>query len=296
MNIEFNEVLYTDLGRKPDHRGKVRDIYDLGGELLIVSTDRISAYDRILPNGIPGRGKILTKMSVFWFDMMKKLIPNHLISSDVNEYPEELQKYSSQLEDRSMLCHKADRVDVECVARGYLAGSGWREYKESGNICGIELPESMVESEKLPEPIFTPATKAPEGEHDENISFENLVDMVGNNLANKLHEVTLLIYSTARDYAIKKGIIIADTKFEFGFINDELSLIDEILSPDSSRFWDLDLYEPGKSQDSFDKQFVRDWLSNSGFHGEGKPPVLPQRIIDGTIERYIEVCDRLLSE
>ena len=296
MNIEFNEVLYTDLGRKPDHRGKVRDIYDLGGELLIVSTDRISAYDRILPNGIPGRGKILTKMSVFWFDMMKKLIPNHLISSDVNEYPEELQKYSSQLEDRSMLCHKADRVDVECVARGYLAGSGWREYRESGTICGIELPESMVESEKLPEPIFTPATKAPEGEHDENISFENLVDMVGNNLANKLHEVTLLIYSTARDYAIKKGIIIADTKFEFGFINDELSLIDEILSPDSSRFWDLDLYEPGKSQDSFDKQFVRDWLSNSGFHGEGKPPVLPQRIIDGTIERYIEVCDRLLSE
>lgn len=292
---KFNEVLYTNLGRRPDYSGKVRDIYDLGDRLLIVATDRLSAYDRILPNGIPGRGKILTGMSVFWFDMMTQLVPNHLISADVDDFPVEFAKYRDQLEGRTMLCHKAQRVDIECVARGYLAGSGWKEYRQTGKVCGIELPPGLRESDRLPETIFTPATKAEQGEHDMNISVEQAGELVGTELALHLQKLTLDIYSKAAEYALSKGIIIADTKFEFGFIDGKLILIDEILSPDSSRFWDAETYTPGKPQDSFDKQFVRDWLTKTGFSGDGTPPILPNEVVQGTLERYTQVRDRLIG-
>ena len=289
-----NEVLRTRLGREPDFSGKVRDIYDLGSELLLVATDRLSAYDRILPNGIPGRGQILTEMSVFWFEKTKDLVPNHLITANIDEFPPELTRFREQLEGRSMLCRKAERIDIECVARGYLAGSGWREYRDSGEVCGVKLPAGLRESDRLPEPIFTPATKAEKGDHDENISFEKTAEIVGEGIATRLKDLTLSIYSSAAEFALSKGIIIADTKFEFGFINGELSLIDEMLSPDSSRFWDKDDYEPGRPQASFDKQFVRDWLADSGFTGEGKPPKLPDEVVEGTLRRYREVRDRLI--
>ncbi len=290
-----SEVLYTNLGRKPDYSGKVRDIYELGDRLMIVATDRLSAYDRILPNGIPERGKILTEMSVFWFNMMSPLVPNHLISADVADFPPEIAKYRDQLEGRTMLCRKAQRVDIECVARGYLAGSGWKEYRQTGKVCGIELPPGLRESDRLPEPIFTPATKAEQGEHDINISVERAGELVGTELAYQLKKLTLDIYSKAAEFALSKGIIIADTKFEFGFIEGKLSLIDEILSPDSSRFWDAETYAPGKPQDSFDKQFVRDWLTKTGFTGDGTPPSLPSEVVQGTLERYSQVRDRLIG-
>ncbi|MCK5833187.1 phosphoribosylaminoimidazolesuccinocarboxamide synthase [bacterium] len=292
---QTNEVLYTDLGRKPDYSGKVRDIYDLDDKLLLVATDRLSAYDCILPNGIPGRGNILTEMSVFWFDKVSSIVPNHLISASVDDYPAELHKYRHQLEYRSMLCKKADRIDIECVARGYLSGSGLKEYRKTGKVCGVHLPEGLVESDRLPEPIFTPATKAEQGDHDMNISFEQTADIIGLDLATRLKDLTLEIYSKATEYARSRGIIIADTKFEFGWIDGELSLIDEILSPDSSRFWDVEDYQPGRPQASFDKQFVRDWLTKSGFDGTGQPPSLPPEVIRGTLERYSQVRDRLLS-
>jgi len=289
-----NEVLRTNLGREPDFSGKVRDIYDLGSELLLVATDRLSAYDRILPNGIPGRGQILTEMSVFWFEKTKDLVPNHLITANIDEFPRELTRFREQLEGRSMLCRKAERIDIECVARGYLAGSGWREYRDSGEVCGVKLPAGLRESDRLPEPIFTPATKVEEGAHAENISFEKTAEIVGEGIATRLKDLTLSIYSLAAEFALSKGIIIADTKFEFGFIDGELSLIDEMLSPDSSRFWDKDDYEPGRPQASFDKQFVRDWLADSGFTGEGEPPKLPDEVVEGTLRRYREVRDRLI--
>jgi phosphoribosylaminoimidazole-succinocarboxamide synthase len=289
------EILKTNLGRSPDYSGKVRDIYDLGEKLLIVATDRLSAYDRILPNGVPGRGKILTEMSVFWFAKTKGIVPNHLISANINDFPMEFREYSAQLEGRTMLCSKAKRIDIECVARGYLAGSGWKEYKNSGTVCGIKLPDGLRESDKLPEPIFTPATKAEDGAHDENISFEKATKLVGSDLANELKKLTLEIYTTCADYAIARGIIIADTKFEFGYLDGNIILIDEILSPDSSRFWDAEIYEPGKSQESFDKQFVRDWLTVSGFTGDGEPPRLPDTVIVGTLKRYLEVQARLMK-
>ncbi len=290
-----NEVLHTNPGRKPDFIGKVRDIFDLGDELLLVATDRISAFDHILPNGVPGRGQILTEMSVFWFGKTSQLVPNHLITSDIAEFPAELARYRDQLEGRSMLCRKAERIDIECVARGYLAGSGWREYKTSGKICGVELPTGLCESDRLPEPIFTPATKAELGDHDENISFERTVELIGEDLAKKLRKLTLSLYSSAAEYALSRGIIIADTKFEFGFIDGEIAIIDEMLSPDSSRFWDAGNYEPGCSQASFDKQYVRDWLTKSGFTGDGEPPELPDKVIEGTLRRYREVRDRLIG-
>lgn len=293
--MENKEILETEIGRKPDFRGKVRDVYDLGDKLLLVATDRLSAYDVIMPNGIPGRGIVLTEMSDFWFNRTADLVPNHLITTDFEAFPKELQPYRDQLQGRTMLCKKAQRIDIECVARGYLAGSGWREYQKSGAVCGIALPDGLQQSDRLPETIFTPATKAEQGDHDENISFERMTEIVGRELAEKLRMLTLRIYEDAATYALSRGIIIADTKFEFGYIDGELCVIDEMLSPDSSRFWDAQEWTPGRPQDSFDKQFVRDWLANSGFTGKGEPPRLPEDVVIGTIRRYQEVRDRLIG-
>lgn len=292
---KYNEILETNLGREPDFRGKVRDVYDLGNRLLIVATDRLSAYDVILPNGIPGRGVVLTQMSDFWFNRTSESVSNHLITTDFDAFPEELREFRDQLEGRTMLCNKADRIDVECVARGYLAGSGWREYQKHGTVCNIALSEGLLESDRLPEPIFTPATKAEHGDHDENISFDRMVELVGKDLAERLRMLTLKLYDDAATYALSRGIIIADTKFEFGFIEGELCVIDEMLSPDSSRFWDAQEWTPGRPQDSYDKQYVRDWLANSGFTGEGEPPRLPGEVVTGTIRRYEEVRNRLVG-
>ena len=275
-------------------RGKVRDVYDLGDTLLIVATDRISAFDCVMPNGIPGKGKLLTEMSLFWFDLVSDIVPNHLVSSDVDTYPEDLRKYRDQLEGRSMIVKKADRIDVECIVRGYLAGSGWREYQKTGAICGITLPENLKESEKLPENIFTPSTKASEG-HDENVSFEAVVDMIGNERAAEIRDLSLAVYEKARTYAASKGIIIADTKFEFGRIGDRTILIDEILSPDSSRFWPLAEYEPGRSQKAFDKEFVRAYLSSLDWDKTPPAPPLPDDIIAKTLERYREAKHLLMG-
>ncbi|HTK94514.1 MAG TPA: phosphoribosylaminoimidazolesuccinocarboxamide synthase, partial [Terriglobales bacterium] len=255
-------LLHTDFPGLPLHAsGKVRDVYALNGHLVFVATDRISAFDYVLATGIPSKGRVLTQLSLFWFDFLKSVVPNHLVTADVAKYPPALQKYRDQLEGRSMLVAKAEMVPVECVARGYLSGSGWKEYKASGAVCGIKLPAGLKESDKLPEPIFTPATKAASG-HDENISFADMVKRVGPELAEKLRDLTLSIYKKASDYALTKGIIIADTKFEFGHTAAGLVLADEVLTPDSSRFWPADQYKPGGAQASFDKQFVRDYLES----------------------------------
>ena len=288
-------LLRTDLdGLELLARGKVRDVYDLGDRLLIVATDRISAYDCVMPNGIPGKGKILTEMSIFWFDLTEEIVENHLITADVAEYPEELQPFREVLEGRSMLVVKADRVDVECVARGYLAGSGWREYREDGTVCGISLPAGLRECDKLPNAIFTPATKAATG-HDENISFEQAADLVGMDLASELRDTTLAVYERARDYAEGRGILIADTKFEFGLSGGRLILIDEILSPDSSRFWPADEYEPGRSQNSFDKQSVRDYLDTLDWDKTPPAPELPEDVVQRTMAKYEEAYSRLVG-
>ena len=288
-------VLRTDLdGLRLHARGKVRDVYKLGDRLLIVATDRISAYDCVMPNGIPGKGKILTAMSIFWFDLTEDIVENHLLTADVMEYPKEIHRFEEVLDGRSMLVVKADRVDVECVARGYLAGSGWREYREAGTICGISLPPGLRESDKLPNAIFTPATKAATG-HDENISFEQVVDLIGADLASKLRDTTLAVYERARDYAEGRGILIADTKFEFGLRDGKFILIDEILSPDSSRFWPSDEYEPGRSQNSFDKQFLRDYLDTLDWDKTPPAPELPERVIRRTAEKYEEAYSRLVG-
>ncbi|MCD6417769.1 phosphoribosylaminoimidazolesuccinocarboxamide synthase [bacterium] len=291
-----NAVIRTKLGdREPDFSGKVRDIYDLGETLLIVATDRLSAFDHILPNPIPGRGKVLTQLSVFWFEKTKHIVDNHLITADVSEYPDWLSEYREQLEGRSMLVDKAQRIDVECVVRGYLAGSGWKDYKNTGKICGIQLPAGLVESQKLPEPIFTPATKAQLGEHDENISFEKLADSIGYDIAEKLRRMSIKLYEFAHNYAYSRGIIIADTKFEFGVLGDQIILIDEIFTPDSSRFWDKNLYRSGEHQEAFDKQFIRDYLLSVGWSGDGEPPQIPDDIIQKTIERYRQVAERIIG-
>jgi len=288
-------VVYTKLGdREPDFRGKVRDIYDLGDYYLIVATDRVSAFDHILPTPIPGRGKVLTKLSVFWFQVTERIVKNHLVFYKIEDYPEYLQEYREQLEGRSMLVRKAERIDIECVVRGYLAGSGWKEYQKTGKICGIELPPGLHESDRLPEPIFTPATKAPEGEHDINITFEQMAELVGEETANFLRETSLEIYKFAHQYALERGIIIADTKFEFGRFGDDIILIDELLTPDSSRFWDASAYKPGKHQESFDKQFIRDYLLSVGWRGEGDPPELPPEVVEQTIARYEMVAEMLM--
>ncbi|MCK5328316.1 MAG: phosphoribosylaminoimidazolesuccinocarboxamide synthase [Candidatus Latescibacteria bacterium] len=279
-------------GIKRFTQGKVRDVFDLGDQLLIVASDRISAFDCVMPNGIPGKGKILTAMSLFWFDLMADVAENHLIASDVDAYPSELQKFRELLEGRSMLVRKAERFDIECVVRGYLAGSGWREYRESGAICGIKLPAGLREADRLPKPIFTPATKADSG-HDENISFEQTAELIGSERAAQLRDLTLAVYEKARAYADARGIIIADTKFEFGLVDGRVILIDEIFSSDSSRFWPKDRYEPGRSQDSFDKQFVRDYLETLDWDKTPPAPELPEEIIRKSLEKYREAYRRL---
>jgi phosphoribosylaminoimidazole-succinocarboxamide synthase len=285
-------ILKTDF---PDmnliRRGKVRDIYDLGNYLLLVASDRISAFDVVLPNGIPGKGKILTQLAAYWFRQMEDIIPNHLISTDVKDFPHVCHKYSDILEGRSMLVKKTSPMPVECIVRGYLSGSGWKEYKEKGTVCGITLPDGLLESSRLENPIFTPSTKADEG-HDINISFEEVRRLVGNKMAVRLKDISLRVYSRAREIAEKKGIIIADTKFEFG-LNNNLLLIDEILTPDSSRFWSVKTYEAGRSQDSFDKQIVRDYLLTLDWDKKPPGPELPDEIVEKTANRYQEIFEIL---
>jgi len=283
-------VLETSLPGLPVRRGKVRDIYDLGNQLLLVSTDRISAFDWVLPSGIPQKGCVLTQIAAFWFDLLKE--PNHLISTDVDRMELPSNADRGQLAGRSTLCRKTEVVPIECVVRGYLAGSGWKEYQQSGTVCGIQLPEGLTESSQLPEPIFTPATKAATG-HDENISFERMVEIVGRDLSEELRRRSLDIFRRGTDYARERGIIIADTKFEFGQVDGELILIDEVLTPDSSRFWPADQYQPGQSQPSYDKQFVRDWLSATDWGKNSPPPALPDEIVAKTREKYVEAYELL---
>ncbi len=289
-------LLYTDFkDLKLFRRGKVRDVYDLNDKLLIVSTDRISCFDVVLPNGIPGKGKILTSISCFWFDFIKDIIPHHLITADVDQYPKELQKYKAELVGRSMLVKKTKPLPVECIVRGYLSGSGWKEYQGSQSICGIELTAGLVESGKLPEVIFTPSTKEDKG-HDINVSQKHVADLVGLATADKLREASIAVYQKASRYALDKGIIIADTKFEFGMDRDRLIIIDEVLTPDSSRFWPLDQYKPGQPQPSFDKQFVRDYLESIGWNKTPPAPELPGEIIGKTSEKYLEAFLRLTGK
>ncbi len=269
-------------------KGKVRDVYDLGDSLLVVATDRISAFDFILPSLIPDKGKVLTQLSKFWFEYTALVCPNHMISAEVDKFPAELLKFKDVLDKRSMLAKKAQVVPIECVVRGYLAGSGWNEYREAGTVCGIKLPEGLLESDRLKKPIFTPSTKAEVG-HDENISFKKMQKIVGAELAKKIREVSIELYQKASLHAVSKGIIIADTKFEFGLKDDELMLVDEIFTPDSSRFWPLDGYAPGKSQPSLDKQFVRDYLLGTSWDRKSTPPALPPDIIEQTSRRYREI-------
>ena len=280
---------FTDLNLAA--RGKVRDIYDLDDKLLIVTTDRISAFDVILPTGVPNKGYVLTQLSKFWFEQTKSIVKNHLITTDVNEMPEECRKYADILNGRSMLVEKADPFPVECVVRGYITGSGWKDYLKTGKVCGIKLPDNLKESQKLEPPIFTPATKAEIGDHDENISFEKMVEIVGKDNAEKLKELTISIYEFARDLALKKGIIIADTKMEFGVKNGEIILIDEVLTPDSSRFWYEGAYEVGKPQNSMDKQFVRNYLETLHWDKKAPGPELPQDIVSKTSEKYMEILN-----
>lgn len=275
-------------------RGKVRDIYDLGDMLLLVVTDRVSAFDVVLPNGIPGKGKILTAISKFWFEQMQGIVKNHIVSTDVADFPEPLRKYSDMLEGRSMLVKKARPMPVECIVRGFLSGSGWKEYKQHGTVCGISLPEGLVESARLDTPIFTPSTKAEEG-HDINIPFDEMIRIVGHDKSEHLKEMSLAIYTKARDIALSKGIIIADTKFEFGMYDGGLILIDEILTPDSSRFWSLDNYSPGKGQDSFDKQIVRDYLLTLDWNQTYPGPELPAEIVEKTLGKYERILSILTS-
>jgi len=279
-------VLHTDFAGIERHaRGKVRDVYRVDGRLLIVATDRISAFDYILPTGIPDKGRVLTQLSIFWFDFLQDLTPTHFLTADVAEYPEMLLPFHRQLEGRSMLVKRAEMVEIECVARGYISGSGWKEYRQSGTVCGIRLPAGLRESEKLPEPIFTPATKAQSG-HDENISFDRTASLIGGDLATRLRDLTLAIYARAARYAETRGILIADTKFEFGFVDGELVLGDEVLTPDSSRFWPAETYRPGGPQFSFDKQFVRDYLESIHWNKQPPAPPLPEEVAARTGEKY----------
>jgi len=285
-SVQSPIILETNLpGASRHSRGKVRDVYEVDGRLLIVATDRISAFDYILPTGIPDKGRVLTQLSIFWFNFLRDVTPTHFLTARVSDYPEPLRQYRDQLEGRSMLVKKAQMVEIECVARGYLSGSGWKEYRQQGTVCGIRLPAGLQESSRLPEPIFTPATKAQTG-HDENISFAQMASMVGAELAARLRDLTLEIYTRAARYAESKGIIIADTKFEFGFVGDKLVLGDEVLTPDSSRFWPADTYKPGGAPFSFDKQFVRDYLESISWNKQPPAPSLPDEIAIKTSEKY----------
>lgn len=277
-------------------KGKVRDIYEVGDYLLLVSTDRISAFDVIMNQGIPYKGMVLTKISEFWFNFTKDIIPNHFITTDVNKYPVECKEYSDVLRNRSMLIKKAKVVPIECIVRGYITGSGWKDYKRTGEISGIKLSEGLQESEKFPEPIFTPSTKAEIGEHDENISADEAMQIVDKDTFNAVKDATINIYKKASDYALTKGIIIADTKFEFGKVNGEIILVDEVLTPDSSRFWPLDKYEKGRGQESYDKQFVRDYLISINFNMQPPPPPLPENIIRKTSEKYLDIYKKLTGD
>jgi phosphoribosylaminoimidazole-succinocarboxamide synthase len=280
-------ILQTELpGIERHAQGKVRDVYSVDADrLLIVATDRLSAFDYILPTGIPDKGRVLTQLSIFWFDFLRDVTPTHFLTADVGEYPAPLQAFRDQLEGRSMLVKRARMIEIECVARGYLSGSGWKEYRERGTLCGIPLPAGMKESDKLPEPIFTPSTKATSG-HDENVSFEYVAGEIGAELATRLRDLTLGIYTRAAKYAETKGVIIADTKFEFGFVGEELVLGDEVLTPDSSRFWPAEAYRPGGAQLSFDKQFVRDYLESIHWNKRPPAPVLPDEVAEKTAGKY----------
>ncbi len=277
----------TTMERRPDSRGKVRDIYDAGENLLMVATDRISAFDFILPDEIPFKGEVLNRISAFWFDKFADIVPNHLVSIDPADFPEEFAEYRDYLAGRAMLVKKAQTIPIECIVRGYLTGSGKKTYDENGTVCGIQLPEGLTEASKLPEPLFTPSTKAEIGDHDENISFERCCEIVGEDIATQIRDLSLKIYKAAAEYAATRGIIIADTKFEFGVIDGKVTLIDECLTPDSSRFWPVASYEEGKIQPSYDKQFVRNWLK-ANWDMTGETPHLPAEVIDGTSERYRE--------
>ncbi len=277
----------TTMERRPDSRGKVRDIYDAAENLLMVATDRISAFDFILPDEIPFKGEVLNRISAFWFDKFADIVPNHLVSIDPADFPEEFAEYRDYLAGRAMLVKKAQTIPIECIVRGYLTGSGKKTYDENGTVCGIQLPEGLTEASKLPEPLFTPSTKAEIGDHDENISFERCCEIVGEDIATQIRDLSLKIYKAAAEYAATRGIIIADTKFEFGVIDGKVTLIDECLTPDSSRFWPAASYEEGKIQPSYDKQFVRNWLK-ANWDMTGETPHLPAEVIDGTSERYRE--------
>jgi len=291
LEITLYDTVFPDLNLL--RQGKVRDIYDLGDALLMVATDRISAFDVVMPSPIPGKGRILTQMSRFWFEMMEGLIPNHFITADVKRFPEACHPYIDIIRDRSMLVRKAEPLSAECIVRGYLSGSGWKSYLESGRICGMRLPQGLQESDRLPEPLFTPSTKADIGAHDENISFEQVENMVGKDLSARLRDVSMAIYERAVEFAESRGIIIADTKFEFGLINGGLALIDEILTPDSSRFWPKDTYRPGGPQKSFDKQYVRDYLLSLDWNQRPPAPKLPPEVVENTRRKYEEALRRL---
>jgi phosphoribosylaminoimidazole-succinocarboxamide synthase len=288
-------LLKTELGNIPLlGRGKVRDLYAVGDNLLLVATDRISAFDHVLGTGIPGKGKILTQISLFWFELLADIVPNHIISADVSDFPAELHPYRDQLEGRSMLVKRAAMFPVECVARGYLAGSGWKEYKAEGTVCGIPLPAGLQDGSRLPEPIFTPATKSQDGAHDENIPFERVAEIIGAEDAGELRRLTMAIYAKAAAHAESRGLILADTKFEFGRVGNQIILADEVLTPDSSRFWDGKLWNPGGAQASFDKQFVRDYLESIRWNKQAPAPSLPDDVAARTQDKYLEAF-RLLT-
>lgn len=296
MTPQDQVLLKTDIPYlKLHNRGKVREIFEIDDNLLLVATDRISAFDYILPSGIPHKGKVLTLMSEFWFRFTRGLTENHLITTAIDEIDQITNEDKDMLRGRSMLVKKVEVIPVECIVRGYLAGSGWKEYKERGTICEINLPDNLKESDKLPEPIFTPSTKAESG-HDENISFEEVIKNIGKELAEELRQKSIEIYKKASEYALTKGIIISDTKFEWGKYKDKIILIDEVLTPDSSRFWPLESYSPGKSQPSFDKQFVRDHLEKSGWDKQSQPPSLPEDVIQITSKKYLEAYAKLTGE
>jgi phosphoribosylaminoimidazole-succinocarboxamide synthase len=293
MEKALRETNLTDIGTPK--RGKVRDVYDLGDKLLIIASDRLSAFDVVLPTGIPDKGKVLTKLSVYWFKQVEDVVKNHILEVDVDHYPDTLRKYADALRDRSMLVRKAKVIPVECVVRGYLSGSGWSDYKKTGSVCGIELPGGLVESSKLERPIFTPTTKAEEG-HDMSISFNEVVGIVGEGIATKLRDLSIKVYEKGCEIAERKGIIIADTKFEFGMVDDEIIIIDEVLTPDSSRFWSKKLYKAGGAQDSYDKQIVRDYLNTLDWDKTYPGPELPEAIAGKARARYIEILEILTGQ
>lgn len=292
-----NVVAETNLADlKLLHRGKVRDLYDLDDRLLIISTDRISAFDYVLPNGIPYKGRVLTALSEFWFDFTSSIVDNHLIATDTASYPDNVRTYADSIEGRSMLVHKANRIDVECVVRGYIAGSAWAEYKKDGTVCGARLPEGLQESDRLSELIFTPATKAEYGEHDENISIAQMEGIIGKDLAERVMQTSVALFEAASERAEAVGLILCDTKFEFGLLGEKLILIDEVFTPDSSRFWPKDEYEPGRSQRSFDKQYVRDYLNEIGWNKQPPVPDLPEEVVEKTSEKYLDVYRMIVGK